>query len=546
MLQIRRKQAGKPGNAMWPYCFAMALLLCGCGSREKEAVKEYAHISLFCDVDFWVPPEWETEERTITGKITQKTGVVVDTNVPPQDANSHLRLMLANGQLPDVVSVTDGTTVSQLVSSGKVWDLEELLQQYLPDSHLLRDFPKDVREGLEQRDGGWYSFPSHLYCGDVTAIWPPSSQCYQDMVDYGYNNGILWNKKLLEELGLSIESLKTEEQVLGAWETALGKNRAGQRGEAVIPLLLDGQNYQESSLIFLRDTFGTEPVDGNGAYVDFFLQPEMKDALRFLNQALQRGCLQPEMMTLSNAEIRDLLMEDRVLCFIGNTANIDIDPREWETSGPIFPSSGKHPVYGKEQDASLGWMQTFFSKSCEHPKELAKWLDYMTSSEGMLLWNYGEEGVYYEWEEGLVRPKEAWKEAQRNGGKTGIGAWWMFANTAWERHMLAPYEEGSLEDADQRIRVTYGKAKETRRYDSSLLNFSLEEDMKVLESQIGEYKSSQVAKVVLAGDNKQFEQEYQAMLQGLEQLGIKELDRKKDAKYQENCRKRGQKIQKVN
>ena len=52
VLQIRRKQAGKPGNAMWPYCFAMALLLCGCGSREKEAVKEYAHISLFCDVDF--------------------------------------------------------------------------------------------------------------------------------------------------------------------------------------------------------------------------------------------------------------------------------------------------------------------------------------------------------------------------------------------------------------------------------------------------------------------------------------------------------------
>ncbi len=541
--------------------WAVIIFLCGCASNvPKENAKEYAHISLFCDVDFWVPPEWETEEDTITGKITQKTGVVVDTNVPPQDANSHLRLMLANGQLPDVISVTDATTISQLVSSGEVWDLEEFLRQYLPDSHLLQDFPEDVKEGLMQRDGGWYAYPSHLYCGDVAEIWPPSSQCYQDMVDYGYNNGIIWNKRLLGELGLDARRLRTEGQVFGALEKALEENKERQgearkekaspagmeRGEAIIPLLVDGQSYQESTLIFLRDTFGAEPVDKDGDYIDFFRQPEMKDALHFLYQSLQEGYLQPEWLTLSNAKMREFIVSGNVLCFIGNTANFDMDPQEWVASGPILSADGKRPVYGKEMTASLGWINTFLSKSCEHPQELAAWLDYMTSSEGMLLWNYGEEGVYYEWEDGLVRLKDAWKEAEINSGKTGVGAWWMFANTAWERHMLAPYLKGSREEADMQIRVAYGKAKETRRYDNSLLNLSLDEGMKVLESKIAEYKASQVAKIILAKDDRQFERKFQAMLQGLEELGIQELDSRKNEAYQENCRKRGSRIRKVN
>lgn len=521
-------------------------LLCGCaGDSVQQAPREYAHISLFCDVDFWVPPKWETGEDTVTGKITQKTHVIVDTNVPPQDANNQLRLMLANDELPDVISVTDGTTINQLVTSGKVWKLEEFLEKYLPDSHLLQDFPKDVKEGLVKRDGDWYAYPSHLYCGDVTKIWPPSSQCYQDMVDYGYNNGIIWNKRLLEELGLSTDRLKTEEQVLQAFQAALDKNKAGGQ-EEILPLLLDGQSYQESTLVFLRDTFGAEPVDETGAYTDFYLRPEMKDALRFLNKVLQRGYLRPECLAMSNANIRDAIAGGRVLCFIGNTANFDMEPREWETTGPILSSTGKHPVYGKEQTTSLGWINTFFSKSCEHPKELAQWLDYMTGNEGMLLWKYGEEGVYYEWENGLVKLKDSWKEAESNSGKTGVGAWWMFANTAWERHVLAPYEKGSQEEADSQIRTAYGKAKETRKYDNSLLNFSLDEELKDLESQVAGYKKSQVAKIILAGDDAQFEKEYQNMLETLEEMGIHELDSKKDEAYQKNCQEYQSRIQKVN
>ena len=122
----------------------------------------------------------------------------------------------------------------------------------------------------------------------------------------------------------------------------------------------------------------------------------------------------------------------------------------------------------------------------------------------------------------------------------------MFANSAWERHVRAPYEKGSRDEADTQIRTAYGKAKETRIYDNSLLNFSLDEEMKGLESQIAEYKKSQVAKIILAADDAQFEKEYQNMLEELGEMGIQELDRKKDEAYQKNCQEYQSRIPKVN
>ena len=99
--------------------------LTGCRTDEKKKdleqnEREHARVSLFCDVEFWKPPVWDTAEDTITGEISQKTGLALDIYVPVQDADTQLSLMLVNDNLPDLISVTDSTVTSQLVSSGKV------------------------------------------------------------------------------------------------------------------------------------------------------------------------------------------------------------------------------------------------------------------------------------------------------------------------------------------------------------------------------------------------------------------------------------------
>ena len=79
------------------------------------------------------------------GIITKKTGVKFAMNIPPQDGDTKLSLMLVSGDIPDVITVADpdNTTniISKLVKSGKVWSLDELIKKYDPNFSPAERFP---------------------------------------------------------------------------------------------------------------------------------------------------------------------------------------------------------------------------------------------------------------------------------------------------------------------------------------------------------------------------------------------------------------------
>ena len=108
------------------FSISVSLCLSSCGQRtennesersESEKNEEYAIDSLFCDVDFWGYPEWKMQEGSITNDITKKTGLAINVIEPTQEADTQLKLMLLNDELPDIISVVDTTTISQLADS---------------------------------------------------------------------------------------------------------------------------------------------------------------------------------------------------------------------------------------------------------------------------------------------------------------------------------------------------------------------------------------------------------------------------------------------
>lgn len=121
---------------------AITVLLTGCSlfSASPQAEEEYTTLSLFSDVSFWNFPGWSLEDGTVTAGVSKKTGVVLDISNPPQEADKQLSLLLLKDELPDLISVVDSAMFRQLINSGKVWKLDELLQKYSPDSHLLTRF----------------------------------------------------------------------------------------------------------------------------------------------------------------------------------------------------------------------------------------------------------------------------------------------------------------------------------------------------------------------------------------------------------------------
>ena len=507
---------------------AGVLLFAGCGAGQKDIAKEerepYVTASLFCDVNFWEPPSWSTGEGTITGDITEKTGLALDITVPPQNADAQLSLMLLNDELPDIISLTDETTISQLITSGKVWNLEEFLKKYCPDSHLLKSFPEDIKKELIKRDGGWYAYPSHMNSQDSRKIWKPSSKFYEDWTNYNDNNAVIWNRELLRKAGLTIEDVQTEEQVLAAWEQVKNMH-LDVGGEAVIPLLVDGKGYSDPTVKFLEYTFGAERVDENGNYRDILLQPEAKHALLFLNEAIRKGYASPEQLTYENAKIKTLMAKGNVFCFIGNVANSGIDYTEWVSSGPIFSSGGETPVLGKNLRAPTGWLGTFISKDCSHPAQVAAWLDYMSSDDGLLFWSFGYEGSDYHLDDqGYVVQTEKGEKASLDYGQTGQGAWWMFDNFSWERSVLPEPEKGSSTEAEKEIFTAYGSHERTAGYDESLLPLTAEDippesEEGILDAKIREYEKEQIPRIVLAESREEAEARYTEMTETLNRMG---------------------------
>ena len=176
----------------------------------------------------------------------------------------------------------------------------------------------------------------------------------------------------------------------------------------------------------------------------------------------------------------------------------------------------------------------------------------MTSEDGLLLWCYGEEGKHYHCDEdGLLELTEEGLNARVNYTQSGVFAWWMFANTAWERSVLAPFEEGSVDEASYEITTAYALDEDTHIYDSALVS-DLSETLlpgsiyEKMEENVEEWKRTQFPRVILAENDRLFEQEYQNLLSGLAERQIYELDSKKNDSYQKNCSEYGKKIEKMN
>ncbi|MCA0755418.1 hypothetical protein KP806_10175 [Paenibacillus sp. N4] len=511
----------------------------------------------FSSIDFWNPPStWSTDPNTVQGAITEKTGLTFEFNIPAQDGDTKLNLMLVSSgeAFPDVITITNDVLGKKLIESGKVWDLDEFLKKYDPESHLLKDFPADVKETIIDRDGGFYAFPSHINSEDARKQYPPSGQFYIDLVDYASNGAIVVNENILKEAGLTLEDIKTESGLLAAYQK-IKEMDLKVNGAPVIPLLVDGKNYQGPTLGFLQDSFGAMPIDKNGVYRDRLLAPETKFALGFLNKASKAGYFEPGQMTVDNAAVKADMASGRVFTFIGNSADTSFHNNDyWTSSGPILSDAGTKPVLNKSKLAGGGWMKTFISKSAKEPEKLAKWLSFMSSKEGMMLHIYGFEGIDYtlDAEGHLVKTEKGIKDATEYM-KTGLSAFWPFHHTSFSYSAQQPPNEETDKQAvtANRVQSAYGKAEETVIYDGSPLGlpadlFPADSKFANDELQIKTYKEAQIAKIILAKSDDEFNKLYDEMIAQLKKLGIEALDQERDKYVQQKKTEYGIDVKGIN
>ena len=512
--------------------------------NAKETSKDPSKVVWYATVDFWNPPKtWKTDLNSIQGKITEKTGLTFDFDIPAQDGETKLNLMLATSgdDFPDVVTVTNDLMVKKLIDSGKVWNLDEFIQKYDPDSHLLKDFPSDVRSGIEKRDGGFYAYPSHLVSYEED-YYPITTGIYSDNLKFGQNGALVVNSNILKEAGLTLDDINTESGLLKAYQKVKDMGLK-VNGAPVIPLLVDGKDYYNETMWFLEKSFGAMEVDKDGNYRDLLLAPETKNALNFLYKSMKARYFEPGQLTVDNAAVKEDMASGRVFTFIGNSANTSFQLNDyWVSPGAILSDTGAKPVLAKNKIPSTGWMKTMISKNTKEPEKLAKWLSFMSSKEGMLLHIYGFEGVHYNFNDQgqVVKTEQGIKDAA-DYMNTGVVAFWPFHNTSFSWSMEQPPTEETDKQAVTAWKVTtaYGKSPETVIYNDAGFNtfpadlFPPGSDLANIELQVKTYTSSQISKIVMSKDDQEFNNRYDEMIAQLKKLGIDKLNQEKNKYAQE-------------
>lgn len=104
--------------------------------------------------------EWGSTS-VIEQKITELTGVTVDGSFAADSDLNELTLMIASGdKLPDIINgiFLNTTQYNDLVSSGSLYDLRELIDQYCPE--LWEDMDPYIRDANLDEDGHMYYMPA--------------------------------------------------------------------------------------------------------------------------------------------------------------------------------------------------------------------------------------------------------------------------------------------------------------------------------------------------------------------------------------------------
>lgn len=485
--------------------FCLFFLIIGKEAAQKKeegaSAGTVCELSWFSDMPLWYPQEWSEEAGSGTGKITEQTGVKIDYMIPEDNGDNRLSLMMINGKLPDILSVSDDKMIRHLINSGEVWKIEELMNTCLPQSHLLTDYPEDIKTKLIQRDGDWYGLSSDLHSPDNQKKYKEADPFYREFQQQGSRKGIIWNKALLKRLGLPSNGPRTEEEVLAAFSMVLEKEFTVNTNP-VIPLLVDGRNYQETTLPILCNFFGASLTDEEGRYQERILSEGSRHAFSFLNRMLREGYVEPEQFIMKPYNIQRTLNSGQVLCFIGDVSRSGINPLEWVSSGIILSADGSRPVLEMPLTPACGEMTTFISKSCEYPEEAALWLDYMTAPEGM----------------------EAYLAASPNG-------WWPLIDEDWYCSSRGKPDEQTM--AWKQILCAFARRPETTVYDSPKLLFSMEEErLRELETAAAGCIKAHMNSLILAETQEEFDTLYDSFRKDLYKAGIEELEERKARIYQ--------------
>ena len=332
-------------------------------------------------------------DNPVAKAITEATGVTLDVSYPVAsqgDAKEDVALMIANDEYPDMIYAKGSAT--DLYQAGALIDMTDLIEKYGPNIKKMYGAEMEKLK-WSQDDPGIYQL-SYSGVNQKTLTTGGSCQIQWAALkenDYKY-------PKTLDEYEKMIKSYlaahpKTEDglDMIGItmsasdwhWMITLG-NPAG--------LIADAS--PDNGQWIIDDNYGVHYKH---------VTDEEKEYFKWLCRMYNEGILDPNFATQT---------DDDYIAKVASGRVVAITDAEWHYSqceatlvadGKVDQTYVGLPVTLREdqvekallyQGTTVGW-GIGITKSCEDPVRAIKFLDYLCSDEGQILYHWGIEGENY-------------------------------------------------------------------------------------------------------------------------------------------------------
>lgn len=332
-------------------------------------------------------------DNPVAQAITEATGVTLDVSYPVAsqgDAKEDVALMIANDEYPDLVYAKGNAT--DLYEAGALIDMTDLIEQYGPNIKKMYGAELEKLK-WSQDDPGIYQLS---YAGVNQKTLTTGGSCQIQWAALKENN--YEYPKTLDEYEKMIKSY-------------LAAHPKTDDGLDMIGITMSASDWHW--MITLGNPAGliadASPDNGQWIIDDEYnvhykhVTDEEKEYFKWLCRMYNEGILDPNFATQT---------DDDYIAKVASGRVVAITDAEWHYSqceatlvadGKVDQTYVGLPVTLREdqvekallyQGTTVGW-GIGITKSCEDPVRAIKFLDYLCSDEGQILYHWGIEGENY-------------------------------------------------------------------------------------------------------------------------------------------------------
>lgn len=360
----------------------------------------------------------------VAKEITKRTGVSLEMQQPTGNALEKLNLLLASGDLPDIILMDRaGDLTNKYISTKSFIPLNDLIDKYGPD---VKKMYGNILNQTRSEDGNNY-YLSNWYGFEQEPVF-----------------GFLMRKNILAEVAPDVaeggKSITTDEYIDILKKV---KEKYPQiNGHETIPVTMWTENWTAQTGT-LKGAWGMQTYYQEDGILKYeFKDPKFVEIIKFWNKLYTEGLLEKEWAVNKKQLWLQKCSGGYVFSTLGaywDLGDADAILKKESEDSQFFPykvtAPGVDPAkttYGPR--SGLGWDAIGITKSNQNPERTMQFINFLASEEGQYLLQWGIQDKSWTLEDGKHVPKPEVLEGFNKDwnayrDQTGIRKWtWFIKN----------------------------------------------------------------------------------------------------------------------